>query len=289
MKVSKIIFGSVIALMFGLFSFVLYKSYLMHFSAFGCFDECFNYVAGHYILKGRNLYSEIFFNHQMLMAYLSWFIQKILKPDSIYYLVLEHRMFVFFFGLIMSVLIALRFRLAGVGFAFLFESTKFYFMGSLFLAESVLVYPLVYLFGLVWQKINGKKLTVLDYLASALFSWFILFLREPMFFVVVFLYFLINFDKSIHKAKVFSLVLFLILSLLTISLTSFADYVYQVVFVNASSVFPSEVKSYENGLSMLFKSFFYQILILIDGKWTFIREIMIGIDIIFLVSMAIFY
>src|SRR5438876_604066 len=78
-----------------------------------------------------------------------------------------------------------RFGLVGVGFAFLFEATKFYMMGSLFIAESILVYPLVYLFGLGFKKITGEMLFLYDFIISALIAWFVIFIREPMFLVTV--------------------------------------------------------------------------------------------------------
>lgn len=277
-----------IIFIFIIFSVFLFNIYFNRFASFGCFDECFNYVAGHYVLDGRILYKEIFFNHQMGMAYLSAIIQGILKPEGIYYLVLEHRMFIFFFGVLMDLLLIWRFKAAGVGFAFLFEATKFYFMGSLFLAESVLVYPLVYLFGLVWNKINGDKLSTLDYIVGAVCAWFVVFLREPVVIVALFLYLLINMDRNFRKNKVFSIGIFFFLSFLTFLFTSVPDYLYQVIFMNGQTIFVSEAQSYGNGFAAFFHIFLYPIVILFEGKWTFIREILFAVAIIFLSAITIF-
>lgn len=274
--------------LFALFSIALFKTYNAHVAAFGCFDECFNYVAGHFILKGRVLYSEIFFNHQMLMAYVSSIIQMLFRPESIYHLVLEHRMFVFFFGLAMDVLIMWRFGMPGVFFAFLFEATKFYFMGSLFLPESILVYPLVYMFGLVWQKRMGKKLLMFDYIASAIMAWFIIFLREPLFLVTVFLFVLISVDVPFRKKNVASIGAFCILSFVTLLFTALPDYIFQVVALNSKTAFLSEVSSYGNIFSTLTNIFFYPAVILFNGVQSFLREILIAIDIIFLIGIAVF-
>ncbi len=286
---NKNVLGSIgIAFLFSLFSAFLFNVYFNRFASFGCFDECFNYVAGHFVLEGRVLYKEIFFNHQMGMAYLSALIQSILKPDSIYYLVLEHRMFVFFFGILMDALLIWRFKAAGAGFAFLFEATKFYFMGSLFLAESILVYPLVYLLGLAFLKINGNALSVIDYIMSAIFTWFVIFTREPVVFVTLLLYILVHFDKRLQKGKVFSIGLFFLLTLFTFLFTSLPDYFYQVVTMNGKTILLSELKSYDNLFSAIFKIFFYPIVILFDGRWTFIRDILIVLDLIFLSAITVF-
>lgn len=275
-------------ILFALFAVFLFKSYLLHFASFGCFDECFNYLGGYFILEGRTLYSEIFFNHQMLMAYLSALIQKTLTPESIYYLVLQHRMFVFFFGIAANVLIMWRFGLPGILFAFLFEATKFYLMGSLFLAESLLVYPLVYLLGLAWQKLNGGKLSTFDYVISACMAWFVVFIREPMVLVALFLFLLINAGKRLQRPNFLSIGLFFALSLITLLFTSLPDYISQVVILNSKTIFLSEVSSYGNGFLAIAKIFFYPIVILFDGQWTFFREILIGIDVIFLISLFVF-
>lgn len=278
-----------ILVIFAFFSLILYKAYIVHFASFGCFDECFNYVGGYFVLKGRALYSEIFFNHQMLMAYMSSLIQALLKPNSIYYLVLQHRMFVFVFGLAMDLLIMWRFGLAGALFAFLFEATKFYLMGSLFLAESVLVYPLVYIFGLAWQKLIGNKLSLFDYVFSGLVVWFIIFLREPMFLVALFLLVLVNLDKRLSKVNFFSLGTFSILTLVTLLTTSLPDYIYQVITLNSKTGFASEVSAYGNGFFGILNIFFYPFVILFNGQRTFFREILVGIDIIFFLSLAVLF
>lgn len=273
---------------FALFSIVLYKTYNAHTAAFGCFDECFNYVAGHFILKGRVLYREIFFNHQMLMAYLSSIIQILFRPESIYHLVLEHRMFVFFFGLAMDVLIMWRFGISGVFFAFLFEATKFYFMGSLFLPESILVYPLVYLFGLAWQKRMGEKVSIFDYIASAAIAWFIIFLREPLFLVALFLYILVSVDRPFRKKNVISLGVFSSISFFTLLFTALPDYIFQVIIINSKTAFLSEVNAYGNALFTLANIFLYPGALLFTGIRSFLREILIAIDILFLIGIAIF-
>src|SRR3989344_780100 len=117
--------------------------------AFGCFDDCFNYMAGHFLLAGKRLYTDIFFNHQPLPAYISAIIQWVSKPEGIYLLIHQHRMFLVYFSIFMNVLLVLRFGLVVFGFSVLYETTKGYVFGERFLAEALIVYPLVYLLGLL--------------------------------------------------------------------------------------------------------------------------------------------
>lgn len=116
-------------------SIFLYQIYFPRVNAFGCFDDCFNYLGGYFLSKGKILYSQIFFNHQPLMAYLSQFIQLNLKLISIYDLLLKHRQTVFLFGILMDALLILRFGLAGLGFTFFYEFFKFYLFGDRFLQK----------------------------------------------------------------------------------------------------------------------------------------------------------
>lgn len=281
---NKILF-IVLSVFLTLFFFKLYRVYSDHFSAFGCFDECFNYVSGFFMLKGRTLYSQIYFNHQMLMAYLSFLLQAILHPQSIYFLVLEHRLFIFFFGVIMNIFLIARFGLPAVGFAVIFEATKFYFMGSLFLAESLLVYPLVYLFALAWQKLLRKKVFTFDYIFAALSAWAVIFLREPAILAAVFLYGVILFCKDTARRKLISFLIFALLTVTTLLSIPWSDYISQVWVYNAQTAFASEVGTQHVVGFGILKVFLYPLFILFNGKWTFVREILIGVDILFIISL----
>lgn len=284
---NKIIF-TILLIFLAILFFKLYKVYNEHFAAFGCFDECFNYVSGYFMLKGRALYSQIYFNHQMLMAYISALLQNLFHPQSIYFLVLEHRLFIFFFGVIMDILLIARFGLPAMGFAVVFETTKFYFMGSLFLAESLLVYPLVYLFAVAWQKLLKKKVFAFDYILAALSAWFIIFLREPITLVAIFLYGVIIFCKDTIKLRLISFLVFILFTAITLLSVPFLDYLKQVWIYNAQTVFLTEVNSQSIVGIGVIKVFLYPLFILLNGKWGFVREILIGIDILFIISLIIF-
>ena len=86
------------------FWFFLRRVYRDRIGAFGCFDDCFNIVAGYFIGQGKHLYTNIFFNHQPIPAIISFFIQKIYQPQSVYELIYRHRMtLIMYFGFGMGV------------------------------------------------------------------------------------------------------------------------------------------------------------------------------------------
>ena len=54
------------------------------------------------MLRGKTLYSQIFFNHQPLMAYLSFLIQALSQPKTLYHLILFHHLFIILFSLLLD-------------------------------------------------------------------------------------------------------------------------------------------------------------------------------------------
>lgn len=269
-------------LIFLAFYILLYKIYSPRVNAFGCFDDCFNFVAGYFLLRGKSLYSEIFFNHQALMAYFSYFIQLASQPINIYDLVLRHRQFVFLFGFFFNLLIFWRFRLAGLGFVLFYELPKFYLFGDRFLAEGLIVYPLVYMTALVWYRFQKRKVYYFEYILAAFFTWFVIFMRAPYIPLAFLLYFLILWGKSFEKKKIVSLVIFIALLLVAMAFLPLKEYLFNIVTVNLKTVLRSESKN--SGLFGLgaLKAFFYPIYLFFDGEWNFFRFFILGLNAVFL-------
>lgn len=267
----------------------LFPIYLNRIGAFGCFDDCFNYVAAYFMIKGKVLYSEIFFNHQMLMPYLSYVVQVLSSPNTLYEFILYHRVSVFLFALFMDILIILRFRWIGVGFVLFYELTKYYVFGDRFLAEAVIVYPFVYLLGLVWYKLQKKNLTIFDFLISPVFTWLVIFMREPFIPPVLLLYIVFLWNKKFDKAHYYlSLFLFLTLSLLTVLSVSLPDYLFNVIETNFKVALPAQVSNEGiYGIGVL-KIIAYPLFILFQGKWNYFRHILIGLDVAFLCLIGFF-
>src|SRR3989338_6739207 len=245
------------------FYYILYKLYIPRISAFGCFDDCNNFMGGYFLLHGKKLFSEIFFNHQPMAAYLSYLIQAITSPVNIFELILRHRQFIMLFGFLFNILLIFRFGLPAFLFALIFETSKFYLFGDRFLSEGMIVYPLAYLSGLVFYKFTNRKLLTIDYLLSSIFTWFIIFSREPYVPLALFAYVFLLY----HDAW---------------------EYFFNVAVVNYAAVLPADIKTDMFGPRLL-QSFFYPLYILFYGKMTIFKQILVGIDIIFLTFISILF
>jgi hypothetical protein len=169
-------------------SVFFYKIYMLRVNAFGCFDDCFNIIGGYWLTKGKVIYTDFFFNHNPGMAYLSYWIQHLFHPINIYELILRHRQSIFLFGFVANCLLVLRFRWPALGWILLYECTKYYAFGDRFLAEGVIVYPLVYLIGIAWYLYHQKKVYRVDCVAIVLATWLVMVMREPYIPLVVVLF-----------------------------------------------------------------------------------------------------
>lgn len=221
--------------------YFFYEIYISRMYAFGCFDDCFNIVAGYLMLSGKTLYSDIFFNHQMGMAYLSSFVQLVFEPQHIADLIFRHRQTIIVFGFLANTFLVLRFGFVGFMFAIFYELSKFYVFGDRFLAESLIVYPLVYMFGLGLFILAKKKVFSYEVFAASICAWFVFVMREPYvpaaFLLFAFILFKGTF-KSVYK-KVSALLLFLgVVSLFLF--TTLQDYFFNVFTVNLSIVIGSD-------------------------------------------------
>lgn len=258
-------------------------------NAFGCFDDCYNIGAGYFISKGRMLYSDIPFNHQMLMAYLSSVVQTIFHPINVYELILRHRQTVLLFGFTMSMLLVWRYRWVGLGFVLLYEFTKFYIFGDRYLAEGLIVYPLVYMLGLFWEKLHNRKISSVELLLSSIFAWFVIFMREPYTLAVLVLYAAILFSKNFSVDRIVSILVFVTLSLVTILLMPVKDYFYNLIIVNTNGILKGEIQQNSIFGFGAIKIFFYPLFIFFDGKWNNFRYILIGLSSVFLLLNVYYF
>lgn len=265
---------------------ILYKLYIPHVNAFGCFDDCFNYVGGYFIANGKIIYHNFFFNHQPIAAFISFLIQQITHPQNIFELVLRHRQFILVLGFLFSILLTLRFKLPAFFFIVIFEFSKFYVFGDRFLSEGMIVYPIIYLTGLVLSKNTNKKLHDFDYLMAAIFSWFIIFSREPYVPLAIFLTILIFLGKF-NKIKYISSTLFIFLLIITFSLFKFdfQEYLFNVVTVNYKAILPADINTGMFGPKLL-QAFLYPLYIPIYGEWNIFKNLLAGFDIVFLILFA---
>lgn len=244
-------------------------------------------MGGFFLLQGKHLFSEIFFNHMPFMAYISYAIQGITNPQTLYQLVLYHRLATMLWALTMDVLIIYRFRYAGLGFVFFYEMTKFYLFGDRFLAEGILVYLLVYMCGLVWKKFHQQNVYTWEYFFVAVASWFSIFMREPYIPLTLFLFFILFWGRKQLKIKILAGSLFVFLILLTLIILPFDELIFNVYTVNKELIKFEQAEQGIGGIGML-KSFVYPFVVFVTGKWNFFHGIEVLWSLLFLVLFGIY-
>lgn len=232
--------------------------------------------------QGEILYQDIPFNHQRLMADISFLIQSYFNPINIPELILRHRQSLILFSFVMNILIFFRFGLPALGFILFFEFSKFYIFGDRFLAESFIVYPFVYLLGLLWLKLKNQKIHNLEYVFIGIFVWFIVFAREPFIIAALLLFFLLLWGKPFSQYKKLSLLIFILLSSVLIFISPINDYLYDVFFINKNWIVAAEIKSGELMGVGLFKAFFYPFYLFTDGEWNIFRSFILTMDMAFI-------
>lgn len=255
---------------------LLRSVYRDRIGAFGCFDDCNNIMGGYFLLAGKRLFSEIFFNHMPLMAYVSALIQQITHPDSLYMLLYHHRMSMIYVSIAGNVLLALRFGWAGVGFALLYETTKGFVFGERFLAEPMIIYPLVYLFGLAMESLSQKTHRLSELLIAAVGTWFVVFMREPYIPLVLVLYGVILWGNKKGKRILPSLLLFTLLSLGTLVSHSLSELWFNVYSVNTLNIRTEADILASQGLNAT-SIILYPLLLFFKGSWNLLRMLEVAL------------
>lgn len=236
------------------------------------------------MLHGRELYSEIFYNHIMGMAWLSFLIQNFHNSINIYDLVLTHRQMIMVFAFVFDLLIIKRFKWAGLIFVIFYETSKFYVFGDRFLGESVVIYAAVYMMGLVWEKFHKKKISAFDVILSGILPWFIIFMREPYIPLAIFLYVLILSGKIV-KAKIYSAIAFLLFGLVTVANTNITALYFNIVTVNSQTILKSEVGSSKLLGEGVLGVFLYPSFLLFGEKWNLFRIFEVSLAIVFILGL----
>lgn len=270
--------------LFIIFVFFIFiaKLYYDRAVAFNFVDEYNSFMTAYFMQKGRVLYSEIFLNHQMGMSYISYLIQSLLKINNLYQLILYHRLFVILFSFLMGIILLIRFNIVGITVFILFELSKFYLFGNLFLAESLIVYPLVYLLLIAIKRIQNSRILKIDILISAFFTLFVVLLREPFIPLAILLFSLILIDKKYIKFKVFIFLGLITFILLPLFFYDIREYYFQLVTINLQTIIAGEVRTNNLAGSGLFKMVFYPIYSLFSGEWNHMRFILIVISVLYI-------
>jgi len=106
--------------------------------------------------QNKTLYKDLSTIHQpipILTAYVFW---KFIPVANFFMLIERVRQFVFVISFFGAVLLTLRFKVKGLVAAILVEAVKFYFLGFHLLAESLVVYPVMFIGGLLLDKKRSR-------------------------------------------------------------------------------------------------------------------------------------
>jgi|GEM_PF-3349950 len=217
---------------FLIFSILNYKFFESHIFNIHFVDEDENIVAGYYMGKGEKLYSDIFSHKQPIPAVVSNVLQKIEKPNSLYLLIKRHRELVYSYSIIWSLIIIVCFSVPGLIFSIFFEIIKQYQLGNLFLSESLVVFPSVFVLGVLWKILKGNKLLAVEYILFSFSLVVIIFLQFTLILFSIAVLLLSLFQKKINK-KIF---LFYLLSF-------FALFIVCLPFVNYLKYFDNLINA----------------------------------------------
>lgn len=258
--------------------FVSYR-YFLYSVSFAFVDEYDNVVAGYFMSKGYSLFSQIFHNRQFGMVFISYVLQVITKPESLYSLILVHRLSIIFFSFAFFLLLSVRFGIIGMVFSVLFEVLKFFLFGNLFLAESFIVYPVVYFFLLYFD--DKKEISLLEQIFIVVSFIFVVFMREVYIPLALFLFIaLLVRYKKFNKSFLF-IGLVVAISFL-FKFIDLKEYYYQLVKLNSLRLVPDS-KHFE-GVNII-SSLFYFIILLFKGPWNDFRIISVAYSLLFILSL----
>ena len=222
-------------------------------------DEADHLVIASFMNKGYKLYSGLSTNHQPLVYILSSFAQKISQPNSLFMLIKRGKEAVFFFSFVSSLLLILSIGPIFLIFIFFFEMTKFFLFGNLLLAESLVIYPLIFIihqsFKVIFYKFKPEKWSQAVF---GLANFFIIFNVLPV--IPSLLILDIIYLMKIKKIKHFSLGLILPIVILFL-LIPVSDYLRETVVYNLKYAIPliSPIKEKKEILQLIifpFKFFF---------------------------------
>ncbi|GIW63343.1 MAG: hypothetical protein KatS3mg091_145 [Patescibacteria group bacterium] len=124
--------------------FIVYLHYNLRLSfRFG--DEIAHFYAGHLMLKGKKLYTDIQLNHQPIPYLISAVVDMVFPSNTLLRFITLQRLAVLAYSLGFSLILLYMFGRRVLVFILIFEFTKFFLQGYKNLQETFAVYGLIYL------------------------------------------------------------------------------------------------------------------------------------------------
>lgn len=243
-------------LVFAFYSFQLYKVTVNYAQTDRFVDENDHMIGGYFLLKGKKLYKDISVVHQPLNYYFGSVGQKIFKVNSLFSFINRQRLMILLYSLSWNLLFLVFFGPVAVLFMLIFEISKFWFLGNLLLGETLAVYPLLFLFGMVIKKLFFKaelKLFELVIFSIATFtSTFLLLQLWPTIFLLN-LAMLFSYRKNL-KNILYLLSPFVLLTMILFIFVPFKYYIQEVFVYNFRYYLPymSKINGFMGYVKMIF-------------------------------------
>lgn len=184
--------------------FAINYFYLNQIFAIHFVDEEDNLVLGHFLLNGQKLYSDLFSHHQPLAYILSAGCQLLTAPENIFMLIKRHREFMIAWSVLWSTVLIWRFRERTIIPLIIYETSKFFLLGSLFLSESLAVYPILFL---ILFLLEEKKPKTLEFIIAGFSMGFSALMLAPAWPLLAAYFFLLIWIKKINLKQIIYLIL----------------------------------------------------------------------------------
>jgi hypothetical protein len=142
-------------------------------------DEAEHMVMGWLMGKGYSLYTDFPNNHQPISYFASSLVHQTDDVNNVFMLVRRHRQAIFVWSVLWWLLLLGRFGIRLFIPLVIFENIKYYLLGNLFLAESIVVYPLFFLAASLLVK-KKQTTTSFDHYSYGLLTAFSQLTLLPM-------------------------------------------------------------------------------------------------------------
>jgi len=241
---------------FFFYGFKLFKASVNYAQTDRFVDENDHMIGGYFLLNGKKLYKDISVVHQPLNYYFSSLGQKIFDANSLYTFINRQRIMIFLYSFFWNLLYIIFFGPTLILFTFIFEITKYWFLGNLLLGETLAVYPVIFLFGILIKKLIFKKeLNKLDLISTSAASFlgvFILLQMWPTIFLLNLGIFWTN-RKKIYNF-IYLIVPFILLTIILFIFVPLKYYIQEVFVYSFTYYLPymAKVNTIAGYLRMIF-------------------------------------
>ncbi len=218
-------------------SLLTLSSYRSHIFALHFVDEDDNIVIGNYLREGKKLYSEVFSQHQPSMFVMSAALQNTFSVDNILMVIKRHREFMIGWSILWFLILTARFGWPLLLAGMVIEIVKITLLGNLYLAESLVIYPLLYLVAHLF--LASYRVQLAEKVFLSMIFWLLWFSLTPLWPVLLLISLLMGY--KVFGDKQF-LSIFLVLGLISLTalmqITTLHDYLYNALYINYKYYIP---------------------------------------------------